>query len=109
MLRDAVEVSVGGGSEPATIEQLFFEAEPDRKAPLLAALLTHHQPESCVVFCNTRPYVAELVRSLTHSPFRALALHGDMHHRDRAEVLVRFATPHASMLGPTTAAAARPP
>src|SRR3546814_17539574 len=43
MRRDAVEVSVGSGSEPATIEQLFFEAEPDRKAPLLAALLMHHQ------------------------------------------------------------------
>src|SRR3546814_8442844 len=66
MLRDAVEVSVGSGSEPATIEQLFFEAEPDRKAPLLAALLMHHQPESCVVFCNTRRDVAELVGSLAH-------------------------------------------
>src|SRR3546814_3198872 len=83
MLRDAVEVSVGSGSEPATIEQLFFEAEPDRKAPLLAALLMHHQPESCVVFCNTRRDVAELVGSLAHYGFSALALHGDMEQRDR--------------------------
>src|SRR3546814_2919021 len=98
MLRDAVEVSVGGGSEPATIEQMFFEAEPDRKAPLLAALLMHHQPESCLVFCNTRRDVAELVGSLAHYGFSALALHGDMEQRDRDEVLVRFANRSCSVL-----------
>src|SRR3546814_9403510 len=63
MLRDAVEVSVGGGSEPATIEQLFFEVDSIRRAPMIAALLMRHQPESCVVFCNPRRDVAELVGS----------------------------------------------
>ncbi len=53
MLRDAVEVSVDGGAEPSTIEQLFFEVEPERKAPLLAALLLNYKPASCVVFCTT--------------------------------------------------------
>src|SRR3546814_10925286 len=91
MLRDAVEVSVGGGSEPATIEQMFFEAEPDRKAPLLAALLMHHQHESCLVFCNTRRDVAELDGSLAHYGFSALPLHRDMDHRDRDTVLGRLA------------------
>lgn len=98
MLRDAVEVSVGDGGEPATIEQLFFEVEPDRKAPLLAALLMRHQPASCVVFCNTRRDVAELAGSLAHYGFSALALHGDMEQRDRDEVLVRFANRSCSVL-----------
>src|SRR3546814_7973057 len=105
MLRDAVEVSVGGGSEPATIEQMFFEAEPDRKAPLLAALLMHHQPESCLVFCNTRRDVAELVGSLAHYGFSALALHCDMEHRDRDELLVRFTNRSCRVMVATDVAA----
>ncbi|MFC3717379.1 ATP-dependent RNA helicase DbpA [Luteimonas soli] len=98
MLREAVEVSVGSGSEPATIEQLFFEVESSRRAPTIAALLMRHQPESCVVFCNTRRDVAELVGSLAHYGFSALALHGDMEQRDRDEVLVRFANRSCSVL-----------
>ena len=98
MLHDAVEVSVGDGAEPATIQQLFFEAEEGRKAPLLAALLMRYQPESCVVFCNTRNDTRELVGSLEHYGFSALALHGDMEQRDRDEVLVRFANRSCSVL-----------
>src|SRR3546814_1959751 len=98
MLRDAVEVSVGGGSEPATIEQMFFEAEPDRTAPLLAVLLMHHQPESCLVFCNTRRAVAELVASLAHYAVNALALHSTMEQRYRAEVLSRFSNHRCHVL-----------
>jgi ATP-independent RNA helicase DbpA len=98
MLRDAVGVSVGGGAEPATIEQLFFEVETERKTPMLAALLMRYQPESCVVFCNTRRDVAELIGSLAHYGFSALALHGDMEQRDRDEVLVRVANRSCSVL-----------
>jgi len=98
MLRDAQEVRIDGGIEPATIEQLFFEAEPGRKAPLLAALLLHYRPASCVVFCNMRKSTEEVVGSLAHYGFSALALHGDMEQRDREEVLVRFANRSCSVL-----------
>jgi ATP-dependent RNA helicase DbpA len=98
MLRDAFEVSIGGGTEPATIEQLFFEVEQDRKAPLLAALLLRYKPESCVVFCNMRKDTEEVTGSLAHYGFTALALHGDMEQRDREEVLVRFANRSCAVL-----------
>lgn len=98
MSRDAVHVGIDGGEEPATIEQLFFEVEPDRKTPLLAALLLRHRPESCVVFCNMRRDTEEVVASLAHYGFTALALHGDMEQRDRDEVLVRFANRSCSVL-----------
>src|SRR3546814_11482094 len=65
---------------------------------MIAALLMRHQPESCVVFCNTRRDVAELVGSIAHYGFSALALHGDMEQRDRDEVLVRFANRSCSVL-----------
>ena len=98
MLRDAVEVSVGDGHEPAGIVQLFFEVDPARRAPALASLLVRFQPESAVVFCNTRRDVDELVGSLDHYGFQALALHGDMEQRDRDEVLVRFANRSCNVL-----------
>ncbi len=98
MSRDAMHVGIDGGSEPATIEQLFFEAEPNRKAQLLAALMLRYQPASCVVFCNMRRDTEEVVGSLAHYGFTALALHGDMQQRDRDEVLVRFANRSCSVL-----------
>ncbi|MGJ4803601.1 ATP-dependent RNA helicase DbpA [Luteimonas sp. SDU82] len=98
MLRDAVEVSIEGGSQPATIEQLFFEVDPTRRAPALAALLLRHRPESAVVFCNTRADTVEVVGSLSHYGFSALALHGDMEQRDRDEVLVQFGNRSCSVL-----------
>jgi ATP-independent RNA helicase DbpA len=98
MLRDPLEVSIDGGAQPAAIEQLFFEADPARRAPLLAALLLRHRPESAVVFCNTRADTVEVVGSLAHYGFSALALHGDMEQRDRDEVLLRFANRSCSVL-----------
>ncbi len=98
MLRDPMEVSIDQGLQPATIEQLFFEVDPARRAPALAALLLRHRPESAVVFCNTRADTAEVAGSLTHYGFSALALHGDMEQRDRDEVLVQFANRSCSVL-----------
>lgn len=98
MLRDPLEVSIDQGRQPTTIEQLFFEVDPARRAPALAALLLRHRPESAVVFCNTRADTVEVVGSLTHYGFSALALHGDMEQRDRDEVLVQFANRSCSVL-----------
>jgi ATP-independent RNA helicase DbpA len=98
MLRDALEVSVEGGLHPPTIAQHFFEVDPTRKAPLLAALLLEYRPASCVVFCNTRRDADEVAGSLAHYGFAALALHGDMEQRDRDEVLVRFANRSCNVL-----------
>ncbi len=98
MLREPLEVSVGGGAQPATIEAHFFEAEPARRAPQLAALLLQFNPESTVVFCNMRKDTEEVVGSLAHYGFTALALHGDMEQRDREEVLVRFSNRSCNVL-----------
>ena len=98
MLRDPLQVSIGDGMQPAAIEQLFFEVDAARRAPALAALLLRHRPESAVVFCNTRADTVEVVGSLSHYGFSALALHGEMEQRDRDEVLVQFANRSCSVL-----------
>ena len=98
MLRDPLEVSVDGDAHAPRIETHFFEAEPARRAPQLAALLLQFRPESTVVFCNMRRDTEEVVGSLAHYGFAALALHGDMEQRDRDEVLLQLANRSCNVL-----------
>ena len=98
MLRDPLEVGVEGVAHAPEIEQRFFEVEPARKQPALAALLLELSAESCVVFCNTRRDTDEVAESLRHFGFTALALHGDMEQRDREEALLRFANRSCQVL-----------
>ncbi|TZF91424.1 ATP-dependent RNA helicase DbpA [Cognatilysobacter lacus] len=97
-MRDPVEVTIGGEAEAAQIEQRFYDVEPAQKPAALAGLLIEHGGESAVVFCNMRRDTEEVVASLAHLGFTALALHGDMEQRDREEVLVRFANRSCGVL-----------
>jgi len=97
-LREPAEIAAEGVTEKPTIEQRFFEVESARKPAALAALLGDLQPESCLVFCNTRREVDEVAESLGKAGVHALALHGDMEQRDRDEVLVRFANKSCRVL-----------
>ena len=96
--RNPLEVTVEGTEQPSTIEQRFFDVDPAQKPAALAGLLLEYAPESAVVFCNMRRDTQDVVASLTHLGFSALALHGDMEQRDRDEVLVRFANRSCNVL-----------
>ena len=98
MLRDPLEASVDGDAHAPRIEAHFFDADPARRAPQLAALLLQFRPDSAVVFCNTRRDADDVAGSLAHYGFTALALHGDLEQRDREEVLVRFANRSCNVL-----------
>ncbi len=98
MLRDPLEASVDGDAHAPRIDAHFFEADPARRAPQLAALLLQFRPDSAVVFCNTRRDADDVAGSLAHYGFSALALHGDLEQRDREEVLVRFANRSCNVL-----------
>ncbi|MCK9538901.1 ATP-dependent RNA helicase DbpA [Dokdonella sp.] len=91
LLRDPLEVTVAPAMAQASVEQRFFEVELADKPALLAAILHEYQPESSVVFCNTRRDVDAVAAALGTAGISALALHGDIDQRDRDEVLVRFA------------------
>jgi ATP-independent RNA helicase DbpA len=98
IMRDPLEVTVEGAQRQATIDQRFFDVDPAQKPAALAGLLMEYQPESTVVFCNMRRDTEEVVSSLAHLGYSALALHGDMEQRDRDEVLVRFANRSCNVL-----------
>lgn len=52
--RQPVNVEVDDGDEAPAIEQVFFETTREKRLPLLISVLSHYQPASCVVFCNTK-------------------------------------------------------
>ncbi len=98
VMRDPVEVTVDGTGEAAAIAEHFHEVELAQKPAALAGLLLDHNPDSAVVFCNTRRDADDVAASLAHLGFSALALHGDMEQRDRDEILVRFANRSCNVL-----------
>ncbi|HLU00811.1 MAG TPA: ATP-dependent RNA helicase DbpA [Burkholderiaceae bacterium] len=87
------------------IEQQFFEVEEDRRHEAAALLLQHFQPESALLFCNTKAACTEVAAYLAQQGFSALALHGDKDQRDRDDVLAQFANQSCNVLVATDVAA----
>ncbi|UUE97850.1 ATP-dependent RNA helicase DbpA [Xanthomonas hortorum pv. pelargonii] len=98
ILKDPIEITVEGADNAPEIDQQFFEVDPTYRQKAVAGLLLRFNPESSVVFCNTRKEVDEVAGSLQEFGFSALALHGDMEQRDRDEVLVRFVSRSCNVL-----------
>jgi ATP-independent RNA helicase DbpA len=103
--RDPLEVTVAAPEGGDDIEQVFVEVDAQRKADALAALLSERQPESALVFCNTRHDTRAVAEDLERRGFSVLALHGELDQRERDEMLVRFSNRSARVLVATDVAA----
>ena len=103
--RTPLDVTIKSDADEILIDQYFYEVEADEKVTALTHLLLHHQPESCVVFCNTRQTVRDVHEALVEQGFSALALHGEQEQREREEMLVRFANRSCNVLIATDVAA----
>ncbi len=103
--RNPVEVSVEALHEESAIEQKLYEVPAGQRLDALTWLLSHYQPGSCVVFCNTKRACNDVADHLAAKGFSALALNGDLEQRERDQVLVRFANGSATILIATDVAA----
>jgi len=103
--RNPVEVSVASLHEESAIEQKLYEVPAGQRLDTLTWLLSHYQPSSCVVFCNTKRACNDVADHLAAKGFSALALNGDLEQRERDQVLVRFANGSATILVATDVAA----
>jgi ATP-dependent RNA helicase DeaD len=72
------------------IEQIYIETREDHKAEVLERLIDMYEPRLCLVFCNTKKKVDELVGTLQKAGFFAEALHGDMRQAMRTQVMNKF-------------------
>ena len=103
--KDALNVTVERQHDASVIEQLFFEVDTNAKPQATLTLLRQRQPDSCLIFCNTKIDVATLGDFLWKHGVPALALHGDLEQRERDETLVQFANGSCRVLVATDVAA----
>jgi ATP-independent RNA helicase DbpA len=98
-------VSVESLVHSEQIDQQFFICQSAGRMEGLIKLLSHFQPETAVVFCNTKQVVREVSAYLQQQGISASELHGDMEQRDRDQVLVRFRQQSCRVLVATDVAA----
>lgn len=87
------------------ITEHFYQVSQADKPQALRILLQHHQPQSCLIFCNTKKETQELANKLYQEGFDALGLHGDLEQPIRDLRLTQFANRSASILVATDVAA----
>ncbi|HOZ06011.1 MAG TPA: ATP-dependent RNA helicase DbpA [Arenimonas sp.] len=103
--KNPTEVTVESQHDESVIQQLFYQVEPNDKPEAVIALLIEHQPESCLIFCNTKIDAKGLTDVLWKRGISAIELHGDLEQRDRDETLVQFANGSSRVLVATDVAA----
>ncbi|WP_354625559.1 ATP-dependent RNA helicase DbpA [Psychromonas sp. MME2] len=106
ILLDPITIKVESHHDNSTIKQLFYKVEDsEQRMVALRLLLQQYQPDSSVVFCNTKREVQEVTNELINRGFSAIALHGDLEQKDRDQALIRFANKSACILVATDVAA----
>lgn len=103
--RNPVQVKAVATHSENKIEQSFFEVEQAHKAQTCAALLSEYQPQSAMIFCNTKVACAGLAEQLESMGFAVAALHGDLEQKQRSQVLYKFANQSLTVLVATDVAA----
>ncbi|MEZ9055883.1 ATP-dependent RNA helicase DbpA [Vibrio sp. 10N.261.49.A5] len=99
-------VKVESTHDHSSIQQHFYKVEgTEARDDALELMLLHHQPESAVVFCNTKKEVQNVNDELSHRGFSVIELHGDMEQRERDQALVQFSNKTISILVATDVAA----
>lgn len=107
--RSAQRITVESSHSAAVIAQHFYSCgakeEGEARQAAVLRLLQHFQPQSCVIFCNTRESVRNTTHTLNMAGMSARALHGELEQRDRDQVLIQFRNQSCQILVATDVAA----
>ncbi|MGN1402829.1 MAG: DEAD/DEAH box helicase, partial [Ruminococcus sp.] len=87
------------------IAQYYVSVPMGRKTDALQLLLLAKQPNSTMIFCNTKKTVDELTEALCLRGFPAVGLHGDMKQLQRTQVMNGFKSGRSTILIATDVAA----
>ncbi len=88
------------------IAQHFFACETNKaRIEALLRVLLNSQPESAVIFCNTKRETKEVADDLERAGFAVVALHGDLEQRERDQMLLKFANKSVNIMVATDVAA----
>jgi ATP-dependent RNA helicase DeaD len=87
------------------IRQAYFEVVQYGKLEAMCRLVDFHGLKLCLVFCNQKAKVDEVVEELHARGYSAEGLHGDMRQQVRSSVMARFRNGQINMLVATDVAA----
>ncbi len=90
-MKDPVSINIE--SETLTvdsIEQKYYRVERKEKRTQLNRILLMEQPETCMIFCNTKIAVDQVQSFLTRQGYAARALHGDIPQNKRMTNIQQF-------------------
>jgi len=73
-----------------SIQQEYYRVLPNEKRTQLNRLLIIEQPESCMIFCNTRMGVDHVQNFLTKQGYASESLHGDIPQGKRTKTIQQF-------------------
>lgn len=103
--RNATFIKVEAQIESVSIEQCAYRVMDEHRSQAVAALLTHYQKASNIVFCRTKLETKALIDELLDAGFAVAGLHGDLEQPERSQVLARFASKTLTVLVATDVAA----
>ncbi|MAT50492.1 MAG: ATP-dependent RNA helicase DbpA [Porticoccaceae bacterium] len=106
VMKDPLRVTAGQRHDDASIEEHFYCITGDsQRLQATRLLLLQAEPESALVFANTKREVQSLCDNLRHHGFSVAALHGDLEQKERDLTLVQFANKSVVVLVATDVAA----
>lgn len=106
IMRNPKMIKVESTHQDSMIKQLFYKVDSNaERLKAVQLILQEVQPESAVVFCNTKLDVQDVTDELKENGFYVADLQGDMEQRDRDKTLVRFSNKSVSVLVATDVAA----
>ena len=105
-LTDAEFVAVDDGlSAPQQIEHYYYVCSANEKEALLARILEFEDPESAIIFCNTKADVRFITGYLSKRGFNADQISGDLAQPARERALKRIKSGELRFLVATDVAA----
>lgn len=106
VMRTPIRVEASRTHDKAVINQHFYQVKDNQqRLSALKRVLSKDNPESTVIFCNTKVETIEVAQQLKSEGFSVLPLNGDLEQRDRDQTLVRFSNKSISILVATDVAA----
>ena len=74
------------------IKQISIEMTQAMKVETLSRIIDLNNPQKCVVFCNTKRKVDDLIEILKRRGYKAESLHGDVKQDQRERIMKKFKT-----------------
>ena len=87
------------------IKQSAYMVPQNKKTDALCLLLSYHQPQRTLIFCNTKRMVDSLVETLNDKGYHSIGLHGDMKQNLRTKVMTDYKNAKIKILVATDVAA----